>query len=117
MIVLEKIRKEYSMEETTNMSAVVDEIKNADEENLRKVIEKWLESTRTDGMKIGAQFIAAAVSVAIDKNLTKGLNSSLRDYQRAIKRIVEIVSVQLKQKTQQNDLETEENVQQGGDEQ
>jgi len=99
------------MEETTNMSAVVDEIKNADEENLRKVIEDWFERTRTDGMKIGAQFIAAAVLGAIDKNLTKGLySSSLRDCQRALKRVIEIVSVQLKQDTVQNDLATKETV-------
>ena len=97
------------MEEKTNMSAVVDEIKNADEESIKKIVEDWFERTRTDGMKIGAQFIAAAVYEAIEKNLKKGSQSSLRDYQRAIKRIVEIVSVQLKQQeTQQNDLETEE---------
>ncbi len=94
------------MEEKTNMSDVVSEIKSASEAELREVIEKWFESTRTQGMHIGAQFISAAVYGAIEKNLKKGSNSSLRDYQRAIKRIVEIVSVQLKQKeTQQNDSE------------
>lgn len=91
--------------EETKMSEVVAEIKHASEEELRNVIEKWFESTRTAGMKIGAQFIAAAVYGAIEKNLKKGSQSSLRDYQRAIKRIVEIVSVQLKQdETLQNDL-------------
>jgi hypothetical protein len=94
------------MEEKTNMSEVVSEIKGASEEELREVIEKWFESTRTQGMKIGAGFISAAVYGAIEKNLKKGSSSSLRDYQRAIKRIVEIVSVQLKQQeTKQNDLE------------
>lgn len=90
------------MEENTNMTEVVSEIKRASEEELRKVIEKWFESTRTQGMKIGAQFISAGVYGAIQKNLKKGSQSSLRDYQRAIKRIVEIVSVQL---TEQNDSE------------
>jgi hypothetical protein len=57
-------------------------------------------------MHIGASFIAAAVYGAIEKNLKKGSQSSLRDYQRAIKRVIEIVSVQLKQQeTQQNDSE------------
>ena len=92
------------MEETTNMSEVVEEIKGASEEELREVVERWFEQTRTSGMKIGAGFISAAVYGAIEKNLKKGANSSLRDYQRAIKRIIEIVSVQLKQETQQNDL-------------
>ena len=92
--------------EETKMSDVVSEIKGATEEELREVIEKWFENTRAQGMKIGANYIAAAVYGAIEKNLKKGSNSSLRDYQRAIKRIIEIVSVQLKQdETQQNDLE------------
>lgn len=92
--------------EETKISEVVSEIKSASEEELREVIEKWFESTRTSGMKIGAQLISAAVYGAIEKNLKKGSNSSLRDYQRAIKRIIEVVSVQLKQhETQQNDSE------------
>lgn len=90
--------------EDNKMSAVVEEIKNASEDELREVIEKWFENTRTSGMRIGATYIAVAVYGAIEKNLTKGNNSSLRDYQRAIKRIIEIVSVQLKQEeTIQND--------------
>ena len=92
-----------------NMSEVIKEVKNVSEEELRAVIEQHFESVRTQGMKIGAQFIAAAVMGAIDKNLKSGMNSSHRDFERAIKRIVEIVSVQLKQEeTQQNDLITEE---------
>jgi hypothetical protein len=97
------------MEENTNMSAVVDEIKNADEESLQKLIEDWFEKTRTDGMKLGAYFISAAVAGAIDKNLKDGMQSSHRDFERAIKRVLEIVSVQLKQhETQQNDSELPE---------
>ena len=104
------------MEEKTNMSEVVSEVKNATEEELREVIEKWFDRTRTSGMHLGASFISAAVYGAIEKNLTKGSQSSLRDYQRAIKRVIEIVSVQLKQQeTQQNDLEdtTEEETNDG----
>ena len=94
------------MEENFNMSEVVDEIKGASENELKEVIEHWFEQTRTSGMKIGAYFISAAVYDAIEKNLKKGLQSSLRDYQRAIKRVIEIVSVQLKQsETVQNDSE------------
>jgi hypothetical protein len=94
------------MEEKVNMSEVIDELKSANEDNLKEIVKAWFERTRTDGMKIGAGFISAAVYGAIEKNLKKGSNSSLRDYQRAIKRIIEIVSVQLKQdETQQNDSE------------
>lgn len=94
------------MAENTNVSQAIDEIKNADEEQLKKVIEHWFDYVRTSGMKIGASFISAAVYGAIEKNLKKGSQSSLRDYQRAIKGIIEIVSVQLKQQeTVQNDLE------------
>lgn len=88
------------------VSKAVNEIKNASEDELKKVIEQHFETVRIQGMKIGATYIAAAIQGAIDKNLTKGKNSSLRDYQRVIKRIMEIISVQL---TQQNDLEEEAN--------
>jgi hypothetical protein len=95
--------------EETKMSEVVEELRNATDEEIKGVIEGWFERTRTDGMKIGAQFIAAAVMGAIDKNLKNGMSSSHRDFERAIKRVIEIVSVQLKQQeTVQNDLETEE---------
>jgi hypothetical protein len=99
------------MSEETKMSKAVEEIKNASEEELREIIEKWCEETRTAGMRVGASYIAAAVYGAIDKNLTKGSQSSLRDYQRAIKRVIEIVSVQLKkQETIQNDSEEQDTV-------
>lgn len=94
------------MEENKNVSEAVSEIRNADEESLRKVIEDWYERTRTDGMKIGAYFVSAAVAGAIEKNLKDGMKSSHRDFERAIKRVLEIVSVQLKQdETVQNDSE------------
>lgn len=94
------------MEENTKVSEAISEIKNADEESLRKIIEDWLERTRADGMKIGAYFVSAAVAGAIEKNLKDGMKSSHRDFERAIKRVLEIVSVQLKQEeTIQNDSE------------
>lgn len=94
--------------EEMNMLAVVDEIKEATEEELKQVIEKWFNSTRIDGMKLGAYMISAAVFDTINKNLKSGMSSSHRDFERAIKSIIEIVSVQLKQETQQNDSVTEE---------
>lgn len=97
------------MEENKNISEAVSEIRNATEEELRELIEKRFESTRTDGMKIGAYFVSAAVAGAIEKNLKDGMKSSHRDFERAIKRVMEIVSVQLKQdETVQNDSTTEE---------
>ena len=90
--------------EETKMSDVVEEIKGASEEELKKIIEEHFEAVRTQGMRIGASYISAAVFGAARKNLKKGLNSSsLRDCQRALKRILEIVSVQLDQETVQND--------------
>jgi hypothetical protein len=94
------------MAEENVVSKAMDEIKGANEDELKKVIEEHFEAVRTQGMKIGATYIAAAVYGAMEKNLKKGFQSSLRDYQRAFKRIFEIVSVQLKQdETQQNDFE------------
>jgi hypothetical protein len=92
--------------EETKMSEVVDEVKNDSEDELKEVVEKWFESTHMDGVRHGAYMISAAVFDAINKNLKNGMNSSHRDFERAIKRVVEIVSVQLKrQETQQNDSE------------
>ena len=99
------------MEENTNVSQAVEEIKRAEEEaDLKKVIEQWFERTRMEGLKLGAQMISLVVAEAIDKNLKNGMNSSHRDFQRAIKSVREIISVQLKQlkqqETVQNDLES-----------
>ena len=98
------------MEENTNVSQAIEELKSADDEQLKKVIERWFEQTRTEGMKIGAGFISAAVYDTLNKNLKDGMNSSHRDFKRAVKKVVEIVSVQLKQHgTVQNDSEEETN--------
>lgn len=86
--------------EETNMSEVISEIKNADEDSLREVVEGWFERTRTDGLKIGARFIAAAVMGKIDKHLNKPGKQSLRDYERCIADIKNVLIVQL---TPQND--------------
>lgn len=96
------------MEENTNVAEVVEEIRSADEETLRSTVEQWFESTRTAGMKIGAQFISAAIFGVIEKHIRKktGAKASLRDYQRCTDEIIKIISVQL---TPQNDLEENEN--------
>lgn len=88
--------------EETKMSEVVSEIKGASEEELREVIEQWFERTRTDGMKIGAQFIAAAVMGKFKKHLEKPGKTSLRDYERCVADIKKMLAVQL---TRQNDSE------------
>lgn len=88
------------MAEELKIAEAVKEVKNASEEDLRKVIEGWYERTRTDGLKIGAQMISAAVYGKIEKHLKKDAKRSLRDYQRCIDDILKLVSVQL---TQQND--------------
>ena len=85
-----------------NIKEVIEEIKGADEETLRSTIEKWFESTRTSGMKLGAQYISAAIFGIIQKHLKKKSKPSLRDYQRCMDEIIRIISVQL---TTQNDSE------------
>ena len=44
-----------------NIKEAVKEIKESDEESLQKVIEDWFERTRTQGLKLGAQYVSAAV--------------------------------------------------------
>ena len=98
------------MADEANIAEVANEIKNKSDEELKKTIEEWYEKTRTQGMKIGAQMISAAVAGVIEKNLSKKKNPSLRDYKRMTDSIIKIVSVQIKQtSTEQNNLETTEN--------
>lgn len=89
------------MEHENNMAEIASELKNATEEEITEVVQKWLEQTRTDGMKLGAKFIAAGVFGAIQKHLNKQ-NPSLRDYERCMKDIRKIIAVQL---TKQNETE------------
>lgn len=84
-------------EENRTIQDAVSEIKMADETQLKTVIEKWFESTRNQGLKLGAKLVSSVVMETINKNLKKGSQSSLRDYKRAIKIIVETISVPLKQ--------------------
>ena len=92
-----------------NIKKAVKEIKESDEESLQKVIEDWFEKTRNQSIKIGAQYISAAIFGVIQKNIVKKAKPSLRDYKRMTEEIIKIVSVQLRQQnTEQNDSEEKE---------
>lgn len=90
------------MTEENKMSEVIEEIKGASEEELKKVIEEHFEAVRVQGMKIGATYIAAAVMGKFKKHLEKPGKTSLRDYERCVTDIKKMLAVQL---TQQNDSE------------
>lgn len=92
------------MSEENKVAEAVAEVRNASEEDLKKVIEDWFERTRTQGMKIGAKMISAAIYGVIKKNIAQTAKPSLRDYKRCIDGILEIISIQL---TEQNDLKQE----------
>ena len=93
----------------TNIQEAVKEIKESNEESLQKVIEDWFEKTRNQSIKIGAQYISAAIFGVIQKNIVKKAKPSLRDYKRMTEEIIKIISVQLRQQnTEQNDLEEKE---------
>ena len=97
------------MAEETNIKEAVKEIKESNEESLQKVIEDWFEKTRNQSIKIGAQYISAAIFGVIQKNIVKKAKPSLRDYKRMTEEIIKIVSVQLRQQnTEQNDSEEKE---------
>ena len=97
------------MAEETNIQEAVKEIKESNEESLQKVIEDWFEKTRNQSIKIGAQYISAAIFGVIQKNIVKKAKPSLRDYKRMTEEIIKIVSVQLRQQnTEQNDSEEKE---------
>lgn len=89
--------------EDVKMSEVIEEVRNASEEELRTVIEDHFGQMRTQGMKIGARYISVAIYEIIKKHIQKktGAKVSMRDYQRCVDEIIKVISVQL---TQQNDL-------------
>ena len=98
----------------TNIQEAVKEIKESNEESLQKVIEDWFERTRNQSIKIGAQYISAAIFGVIQKNIVKKAKPSLRDYKRMTEEIIKIISVQLKQETtKQNDSEANKNTTEG----
>ena len=90
------------MADEAKVAEAVSELKSADEEKLREVVDKWFESTRTDGLRIGASMISTAVYAIIKKHLVKTSKPSLNDYRRAIKEIEALIQKQLDNQTQQN---------------
>jgi hypothetical protein len=94
------------MDENINISEVTDEIKNADENELKTVVERWYESTYTSGLKLGARYMAIGASSIMNKHLSKKEKEpTLRDYKRCIKELADFLEVQLK--TQQNETQKE----------
>lgn len=90
------------MAEETNIKEAVEEIKNANEDELKKVIEAWYEHTRTAGLKLGAKMISVVIFDIIKKHTKKAAKVSLNDYKRMTADIMKVISVQL---TEQNDSE------------
>lgn len=82
-------------QDITEAAEVIEEIKNTDEDTLKETISKWYEKTRTDGMQLGAKYICYGVYAAIRKHTSKSRKTTLRDYQRCIKEIEEIIKVPL----------------------
>jgi hypothetical protein len=97
------------MAEETNVKEAVEEIKNANEEELQKVIKGWYERTRTDGMKLGAKMISVVVFDTIKKHTKKTAKVSLNDYKRMTAEIMNIISVQLTAQNDSEEIITEEN--------
>lgn len=98
------------MTEENKMSEVISEIKNASEDEIKKVVEEWFERTRTDGLKIGAGYISAAIYSVIQKHIIKKEKASLRDYKRMTDEIIKIISVQLIRQNDSEEINSNESV-------
>lgn len=96
------------MTEETNIKAAVEEIKNSNEDDLKKVIEGWYERTRTDGLKLGAKMISIVVANTIKKHTKKAGKVSLNDYKRMTAEIMNIIAVQLTEQNDSEEITTEE---------
>lgn len=97
------------MTEEVKMSEVMDEIKSANEDELKKVISDWYEKTRTDGLKLGARYMSAAIYGVIQKHTKKPSKVSLNDYKRMTAEILKIVSVQLATENVSEEITMEDN--------
>ena len=98
------------MADEVNISEVAEEIKNANDEELKKTIEQWYEKTRTQGLKLGARMICEAGTDILTKHIGKKDKPSLRDYKRATEELIRLFTIPIKQaETEQNNLETPEN--------
>lgn len=96
------------MVEEVKTSEAVAELQNASEDEIKEVVERWFEATRTQGLKIGAQYIALGVANIIKQHLQKHTKPSYRDQERCIDDIIKFISVQLKNNdTEQNDSNEE----------
>ena len=82
-----------------NIKEAVEEIREANEEELQKIIKDWFERTHTDGLKLGASYISAAIYGVIKQHTKKPGKISLNDYKRMTAEIIKIITVQL---TEQN---------------
>ena len=98
------------MENNINMTEVVTEVKNANEDELKAVIEKWFEATRTQGLMMGAKYISAAIMGAMQKHLHKDGKITLRDYKRMADDISKIIAVPLKKQEEYKDETATETV-------
>lgn len=98
------------MAEETNIKEVVEEIKNANEDELKSTIKGWYERTRTDGLRLGAKMISIAIADTIKKHTKKVGKVSLNDYKRMTSEILNIISRQLTEQNDSEEIITEENV-------
>jgi hypothetical protein len=96
------------MTEETNIKEAVEEIKKANEDELKKIIGDWFESTRNQGIKIGAQYMSAAIFGVIKKHTKKHGKVSLNDYRRMTDEIAAIIAVQLTEQSDSEEITTEE---------
>lgn len=96
------------MADNEKVTQAMAELRNADEEKLKSVIEQWFEQTRTDGMKLGASMISYAVDAIIKKHIGKAAKPTFRDYERMTKEIIKLIAVQLKQDNEEEPASEEE---------
>ena len=98
------------MADNEKVTQAMAELRNADEDKLKSVIEQWFEQTRTDGMKLGASMISYAVDAIIKKHIGKAAKPTFRDYERMTKEIRKLIAVQLKEEFEEEpEEETQQN--------
>ena len=101
------------MAEEKDMSEMVSEIQSANKDELRQTIEKWYDKFHTQGLKLGAKYMAIGATSIMKHHLsTPGKKPSLRSYERCIADLNKFFAVQLNTQQNENEVTDEARVEQ-----
>jgi hypothetical protein len=95
--------------ENINIKEVIEEIKKTDEETLERIVRKWLDTVRTQSLKIGASYISEAIFDIIKKRIGEKADLTIDDYEYCIYEIIRVISIQFMARNDAKETTDKEN--------